>query len=282
MRDVTKLATKSGWTFDAWVEGPADGPLVLLLHGFPQSRHAWTAQLEALAAAGLRVVAPDQRGYSPGARPDPAQVANYAIAHLVADVLEIADVVGGPAARFHLGGIDWGGQVAWAVAAAHPERLLSLNVFSRPHPNAFAAAFDNDEDQQRRSRHHRAFLDPAAGPGLLADDAGAMRRDLAAAGLTAGRIADYLSVVGNPEAMEAALAWYRATGLRIDLPPITVPTLYIWGDQDSSVGRTAAEATGAHVRADYRFEVFEGVGHFSSDQAPERVSALLIDHMGRR
>ncbi len=81
--------------------------------------------------------------------------------------------------------------------------------------------------------------------------------------------------------MEAALAWYRATGLRIALPPTAVPTCLHLGRRDVSVGRAAAEGTAAHVRADYRFEALEGIGHFSSDQAPERVSALLIDHMCR-
>jgi pimeloyl-ACP methyl ester carboxylesterase len=277
--DSTKLTTRSGLTFDAGVAGPADGPLVLLLHGFPQSRHAWTDQLTALAAAGFRAVAPDQRGYSPGARPDPADLANYAIDQLVADVIDIAEACGGPGARFHLAGIDWGGQVAWATAAAHADRLLSLSVLSRPHPNAFTAAFDSDPDQQHRSRHHRAFHDRDTGPMMLADGAASLRQMLTNAGLPPRRVEDYLSVVGNPAAMEAALAWYRATGLRIDLPPITVPTCYLWGDDDVSVGRAAAEGTAAYVSAPYRFELLEGVGHFSSDEAPEQVSAILVDHM---
>jgi pimeloyl-ACP methyl ester carboxylesterase len=277
--DVTKLTTHSGLVFDAGVAGPADGPLVLLLHGFPQSRHAWTDQLTALAATGFRAVAPDQRGYSPGARPDPADLSNYAIDKLVADVVEIAEACGGPGVRLHLAGIDWGGQVAWATAAAHPDRLLSLSVLSRPHPNAFIAAFDADPDQQQRSRHHRAFHDRDTGPTLLADNAAPLRQMLAGAGLWPQRIDDYLSVVGSSEAMEAALAWYRATGLRISLPAITVPTCYIWGEDDVSVGRAAAEGTASHVSAAYRFEPLAGVGHFSSDEAPDRISALLVEHM---
>ncbi len=114
---------------------------------------------------------------------------------------------------------------------------------------------------------------------LLADNAASLRQMLAGAGLWPQRIDDYLSVVGDPAAMEAALAWYRAAGLRIALPPIAVPTCYIWGDDDVSVGRAAAEGTAAHVSAAYRFEPLAGVGHFSSDQAPEQVSALLIEHM---
>ena len=277
--EVARITTRSGLIFDAGIAGPTDGPLALLLHGFPQSRHAWTDQLTALAAAGFRAVAPDQRGYSPGARPDPNDLSNYAIEQLVADVIDIADACGGPGVRFHLAGIDWGGQLAWAAAATHPDRLISLSVLSRPHPNAFVAAFDSDPDQQHRSRHHRAFDDPGTAAMLLADDAAPLRQMLTSAGLPPQRVEDYLSVVGNPGAMEAALAWYRATGLRIDLPPITVPTCYIWGDDDVSVGRAAAAGTAAHVNAPYRFGVLEGIGHFSSDEAPDQVGTLLIDHM---
>src|SRR5579872_4106810 len=201
---VAQITTGSGLTFDAGVAGPEDGPLALLLHGFPQSRHAWTDQLTALAAAGFRAVAPDQRGYSPGARPDPNDLSNYAIEQLVADVIEIAEACGGPGVPFHLAGIDWAGQVAWATAAAHPDRLISLNVLSRPHPNAFIAAFDSDPDQQHRSRHHRAFHDRDTGPKLLADNAAPLREMLAGAGLWPERIDEYLSVVGHPAAMEAA------------------------------------------------------------------------------
>lgn len=145
--------------------GPADGQPVFLLHGFPNSRHSWTAQVEALAEAGYRAIAPDQRGYSKGARP--TAIDDYHVQRIVADVIAMADVVG--ADRFHLVGHDWGGQIAWLAAAQHPARLRSLAVLSRPHPAAFARALDNDEAQANRSRHHRAFLDADMTSRLLAD-----------------------------------------------------------------------------------------------------------------
>src|SRR5262245_53947360 len=144
--------------------GTPSGDLVLLLHGFPLSRHSWRAQLPALAEAGYRAVAPDQRGYSPDVRPDPKRLAQYGIERLVADVLEIADACGPRGAPFHLVGHDWGGQVAWCAAAAHPQRVRSLSVLSRPHPAAFRRAYlENRDDQQQRSRHHRAFHDARTG-----------------------------------------------------------------------------------------------------------------------
>ena len=125
--------------FDALAAGPPAGRLVLLLHGFPQNAHMWRAQLRALAAAGYRAVAVDQRGYSPEARPD--AVAAYTPADLVADTLAFADLLGGTrGARVDLVGHDWGGVVAWHVAAGHPERLRTLTVVSTPHPAALSAA----------------------------------------------------------------------------------------------------------------------------------------------
>src|SRR4051812_12622765 len=122
---MTELIETSQGQFTADVAGPPTGPLVLLLHGFPQSRHSWVAQLPALAAAGFRAVAPDQRGYSPGVRPPPAELTNYAIDRLVADAIELADAAAPPGRPFHLVGHDWGGQVAWCTAAQHPDRIAS-------------------------------------------------------------------------------------------------------------------------------------------------------------
>src|SRR6266849_2919187 len=168
--DSTSIKTRSGLTFTADVLGAAGGPLVLLLHGFPESRHSWRAALPALAAAGYRAVAPDQRGYSPGARPDPADLSNYAFDRLVDDAIEIAAAAGYDGKRFHLVGHDWGGQVSWGVAGKHPERLASLTILSRPHPSSFLRALlKEDGDQKHRSRHHRAFLDPGTAK-LLLDD----------------------------------------------------------------------------------------------------------------
>lgn len=281
MRQLHKIRTRAGLTFDAWKEGPADGPLVLLLHGYPQSRHTWRAQVPALAAAGYLAVAPDQRGYSPGARPDPADLANYHYDRLVGDVLDIAEALGAGERRFHLVGHDWGGQVAWGVAARHADRLASLAILSRPHPTAFVAALQAaDGDQKHRSRHHRAFLNPDTGRLLLEEGARRLRRNLAEAGVPAAAVEDYVGVLGNAAAMEAALAWYRAQeGLRVSLGPIDVPVLYLWGDADATVGRTAAEGTRAQIRAPFRFVELPGIGHFITDQVPAEVDALLLEHL---
>jgi pimeloyl-ACP methyl ester carboxylesterase len=229
--EVCHFLASSGLTFTADAAGPAAGALVLLLHGFPESRHSWRTALPALAQAGYRAVAPDQRGYSPGARPDPADLANYAFDKLVADAVGIADAAGASGKPFHLVGHDWGGQVSWGVADKHPERLASLTILSRPHPQSFRRALlKEDGDQKHRSRHHRAFLDPATGGMLLADNARRLREGLFGQGVPAAALEEHLSVLGNPAAIEAALAWYRANqGLVADIGTIKVPTLYNYG-----------------------------------------------------
>jgi pimeloyl-ACP methyl ester carboxylesterase len=281
MPELEKITIAPALTFDALTAGKPGAPLVLLLHGFAESMHCWRAQVAALADAGYRALAPSQRGYSHRARPDVSDSANYHIDRLMDDAMAISAASGYGDRRFHLVGHDWGGSIAWALADRFPERLASLSVLSRPHPNAFNRALQMlDGDQAHRSRHHKAFLEPGAADLLLADDAKWLRERLAAAGVPASAIEQHLSVLGNKDAMEAALAWYRARGaIRTPLGPIRVPTLYIWGDADDTVGRMAAEGTVDFVAAPYRFEVLPGVGHFAADQVPGRVSELLLQHV---
>jgi pimeloyl-ACP methyl ester carboxylesterase len=277
-----EVATAPGLVFDVSVAGDPAAPLVLLLHGFAVSRHLYDAQVPALAAAGLFAAAPNQRGYSAGARPDPAQPANYDIELLIGDALALVAALGHGGKRFHLVGHDWGGSLAWEIAARHPERLGSLTMLSRPHPGAFARALRDDPEQPHRSRHHKAFLEPDAVPKLLAEDAAWVRRRHAAQGVPPAATAKHLGVLGTPAAMAAALAWYRARGtVHRPIGPVTVPTLFLWGDADDTVGRMAAEGTADFIAAPYRFEVLPGVGHYAPDQVPGRVTALLLEHLAR-
>jgi pimeloyl-ACP methyl ester carboxylesterase len=268
-------------TFDAITAGEAGAPLVLLLHGFAESMHCWCAQVASLGEMGYRAIAPGQRGYSPGARPDPREFSHYLIDRLMDDAMAIVAASGYGEARFHLVGHDWGGSIAWGLADRHHARLASLTILSRPHPNAFNRALQMiDGDQAKRSKHHKAFLEPDAADVVLADDAKWLRDRLSANGVPAEAIAAHLAVLGNKEAMEAALAWYRARGaIRGPLGPIRVPTLYIWGDADDTVGRVAAEGTKDFIAAPHQFEILPGVGHFAADQAPDRVCELLLAHV---
>lgn len=270
--------------FVAEAAGPDDGPLVLLLHGYPQTAHTWQHQLPALGNAGYRAVAPNQRGYSPGARPDGVEA--YHVDRLVADVLGMADALGHD--RFHLVGHDWGGAVSWLVAATAPDRLASLSVLSRPHPFAFRRALKETEDQAHRSRHHKAFQNPDTERLLLEDGGRRLRKGLADNHVPDEAIEAYLDILGDPSALTGALNWYRAalgdlsrgSSVPTDaLGAISVPTLYIWGDADASVGPDAARWTADFVMAPYRLETLEGIGHFSTDQVPATVSELIVGHI---
>jgi pimeloyl-ACP methyl ester carboxylesterase len=266
-------------TFRARVAGPDDGRLVLLLHGFPQSSYEWRSQLAALAGAGYRAVAPDQRGYSPGARPE--GVEHYATAHLVADVIAIADWLG--AHQVDLVGHDWGGAVAWLLAARYPERLRSLTVVSTPHPAAlYSAIADGKGDQQQRSQYMEVFRQEGTAEDLLlANDAFGLRQLYEASGLPADAGDEYVRLLAEPGAMTAALNWYRAMSPAeaSGLPLVTTPTLYVWSDADIALGREAAEATAQYVEGPYRFEVLHDVSHWVPEAAPDQLNALLLEHL---
>src|ERR1700756_526310 len=283
MPSLIRITTSPHLTFDALAAGENDAPLVLMLHGFAESMHCWRAQAAALADMGYRAVAPSQRGYSPLARPDPSDHPSYHIDRLMDDAMAIVAASGYADKRFHLAGHDWGGSIAWALADRYPQRIASLTILSRPHPNAFNRALAlPDGEQAQRSRHHKAFLEPDAGAKVLAEDARWLRERHAAASLPPAATERHLGVIGHPAALEGALAWYRARGaIRGPLGPTRVPTLYIWGDADDTVGRAAAEGTRDFIAAPFSFEVLAGVGHFAADQAPERVSELLLRHVAR-
>ncbi len=265
------------YTFSALADGPLDGDLVLLLHGFPETSYEWRAQIPVLAAAGHRVVAPDQRGYAEGARP--ANVDDYGIEALVGDAVGFVDALG--ASTCHLVGHDWGGAVAWVFAVLHPDRLRSLTAVSTPHPTPFGTSIREGE-QKEKSAYMDTFRAEGAEEMFLADDGAMMRRALAAFGMhDTDPVDEYYRVLSQPGAMTGALNWYRANHIGaggLELPAVTVPTMYVWSTDDQALGREAAEATAAWVTGPYRFEVLEGVSHWLPEEVPDVLNALLLDH----
>ncbi|HYD09589.1 MAG TPA: alpha/beta hydrolase [Acidimicrobiales bacterium] len=257
--------------------GPEDGEPVLLLHGFPQTSHSWRHQLEALAAAGYRAVAPDQRGYSPGARPE--AVEDYRISLLVSDVVGIADALGFD--TFHLVGHDWGAGVAWQVAGNHQARLRTLTILSVPHPRAFGRAIQGDggADQAERSSYMQTFRQEGSEDLFVKDGAAGLRAMYASSGLT--DVEPYVAVLADRAAMRAALNWYRAAGIDSarELGEITMPTLFIWSTNDPALGPDAARWTEEYVVGPYRFEILEGVSHWIAEEAPDRTNELLLEHL---
>lgn len=266
-----------GLVFDALAAGPQTGELVVLLHGFPQTSACWMRLLPTLAAAGYRAVAPDQRGYSPGARP--IRVQDYRLRQLVADVLAIADWLG--AARIHLVGHDWGGVVAWRLAGSHPDRVGTLAAVSTPHPGAFARALIGG--QALRSAYLPVFRIPGLAELLLgARRQWGLRRLLAHDGLDAEWIDSYTRALAQPGALSAALAWYRAaTPFSLRAARVQVPTLYVWGSGDAALGPRAAVTTGRWVTGAYQFNVLPGAGHWLPEQHAEKLGHLLLEHLQR-
>ncbi len=257
--------------------GPADGPGVLLLHGFPQLSLEWTAQLAALGAAGYHAVAPDQRGYAASNRPE--AVAAYAMDELVADVVAMLDALGWE--RAHLVGHDWGGSVAWHVAGRHPDRLRSLTIASTPHPLAMSRVLATSASQQEKSGYMQLFRQEGTAEDLLlADDAAVLRAVYRGLPTTETYVAHFR----ERPALTAALNWYR-TMRRDDgekTGTIRVPTLYVWGEDDFALGREVAEATGGLVEGEYTFVPLAGAGHWLPEASADELNALLLDHLRRR
>jgi pimeloyl-ACP methyl ester carboxylesterase len=263
--------------FDADAAGPAGGDLVLLLHGFPQTKRSLRFQVEALGAAGYRAVAVDQRGFSPGARP--AGVEAYRTDRLTADVLAMADALG--AHRFHLVGHDFGAVIGWQVAARHGDRLATYNSLSVGHPLAYVEALAaSDGDQLQRSGYFEWFIKPETDAELGSYDS--LHALYLAAGLTEEDAVAYATHLGSPEAIGSGLNWYRASGVHqiTDLSPVTVPVLFIWSTEDPALGPASAYGTASQVAGPYRFEVIEGVDHWLPEHATERVNELLLEHLG--
>jgi pimeloyl-ACP methyl ester carboxylesterase len=229
-----------------------------------------------LADAGFRVVAPTQRGYAASARP--TSVAAYRLDELVADVLALADELG--RTRFRVVGHDWGGVVAWALGAAHPDRVQDLAVLATPHPAALVGSLWRSP-QALRSAYVALFRTPRLPEHLLtARDGAVLRRALQRSGLPPTWADRYTAALSSPEALAGALAWYRAStpgGLR-SIGEVTVPTLYVWADGDAALGRTAAEGTEDHVSGRYRFVRLRGVSHWIPETAAAETAELVLDH----
>ena len=270
--DQTTVVRANGeLVFDVLTAGPEDGQVVLFLHGFPHSAQMWRPQLEALAEADYRAVAFDQRGYSPGARPE--SVDDYKIDHLIDDALAVAGD-----RPFHVVGHDFGGVVGWHLAGKHPDRIRSLTALSVPHPLAFVTALASPaSDQRSRSAYIGLFRQPDVAEETLLG--GGLTAMLMASGYP-GDIGERVDAMSQPGALTGALNWYRAIGLDLvrGVGRITVPTLYIWSTGDLALAREGAEACQRHVDGPYRFEVLD-VTHWIPEEVPDVLNRLLLEHL---
>ncbi len=252
------------------------GEPVILLHGFPETSHMWVDLLARLEAAGYRCMAPDQRGYSPGARPDGIQ--NYRYEDMASDVIALADAWG--VDKFHLVGHDWGAGAGWSAVALYPERIVSWSALSVPHVGAFGRAIREDADQAQRSTYVTFFQDPGvAEAALSANDFAGLKNIWSASSEEERR--EYLSVFTQPGALTGALNWYRGSG---GIEPsdafgdVETPTLLIWGNQDSAIGRAAVENSAQFMKGPYTFVELDA-GHWLIQEKFEAVSDAIMAHL---
>ena len=264
----------------AVTSGPPDGPVVILLHGFPEFWYSWHKQIESLASAGFRVIVPDQRGYNLSSKPRGA--ANYALSHLTSDVLAIADQL--HAEKFFLAGHDWGAAVAWSVALLHPQRIAKLAILNVPHPSVMRRYLASNRRQLRRSWYmfffQLPFLPEAA---FTAFNYRLGVRSLVRSSrpntFSSEDLALYRSAWSQPHAPTSMINWYRAAfRFRTKFPDSTVhvPTRILWGERDAFL---LAEMAHDSLRYCDSAELytFANASHWLQHEEHARVSELLID-----
>lgn len=277
------LALPTGLRLHVVEAGPADAPLCVLLHGWPESSYAWRHQIAPLAAAGLRVVAPDQRGY--GRSDKPRGIGAYRLDRLAADVVDVIQALGRE--RAHVVGHDWGGNVAWYLAAAWPERVERLAILNVPHPAVMLRHLRTNPAQMRRSWYMFYFQLPGLPEWSLRRRDWRNLKRILRGGSRRGTFSDaeldrYAADWARPGAMRSSLHWYRAAFRRRPPRPaswrVRAPTRIVWGPEDLALGREMVEPSAALCeRADVVW--IDGAGHWVQHEEPERVSALLVDHL---
>lgn len=280
---ATRIVEANGFAFAVDEVGEGDR-LALCLHGFPESRFSWRAQMPVLAELGYRVWAPDLRGYGE-TEPKPRDVDSYRMERLLEDVAALIDAAG--AREVMLVAHDWGAAVAWTFAARKVRPLSRLVIMNVPHPAVFADVLRRSPKQMLRSWYMAFFQIPRLPERmLLAKDAQAIRQAFSGMAKDKSRFSNavldrYAQDAQRPGAMTGMINWYRAAARHPDFmrepwAKIEIPTLVIWGEADAALGLETLEGTEAYV-ADLQIKRLPGVSHWVQQEAPEAVNSLLVD-----
>lgn len=263
-----------GVTLSVLDEG--EGPAVLLLHGFPDSSYVWRKQVPALLGAGLRVIAPDLRGFGESDRP--GSVEDYGVVHSVRDAIVILDALGIERAR--VVGHDFGAAVAWAFAALAPDRVDRLVAMSVGHPNTTR---ERTIEQREKAWYQLFFQFTDVAEGLLQRDDWTLMREILR---DDGDVDRYLADLARPGALTAALNWYRANlspQRELEggpsLPAVAAPTLGMWSSEDNYLTEIRMIRSAEHVTGPWRYERIEGASHWLQLDRPDEVNALLVDFL---
>jgi len=285
MADLPRLEDlcfeRDGVRLHAVAAGPKDGPLVILLHGFPEFWYSWRKQIGPLSEAGFRVVAPDQRGDTLSSKLP--EIADYAVSNLTADVIFIADQLG--AQRFHLAGHDWGAAVAWATALQYPGRLKKLAILNVPHPSVFLRTVRTNPRQMLRSWYMAFFQLPRIPESRFsANHFAEGTKSLVASSrpgtFTPGDLEQYRKAWSNPGTVTAMINWYRAFFRKrpaLPDPHVHVPTRILWGRRDMFLLAEMAQESVAFCDS-AELTYFPEATHWLQHEEPEAVNAALIEH----
>jgi pimeloyl-ACP methyl ester carboxylesterase len=274
MSERIREFANDGYVFPVRDEGPIDGEIVVLLHGFPQTSKSWDAVTAGLNAAGYRTLVFDQRGYTPTARPRGRFA--YRISALVGDVAALVATVG---SSVHLVGHDWGAIVAWATAAARPDLVRTLTAVSVPHSRAYLRSLLSST-QAFKSYYIAVFQIPWLADTVLRRFPKLTDRLFADGGMGAAALRQVHSDVIESGALTPAINWYRALPFSSPryLQRVTRPTTYVWSADDIALGRRCAQLCERYVTGPYRFEVVDG-SHWIPEEKPEFVRDLIVDRI---
>ena len=279
IRQYVRTFTHDGLEFQYLELGRPDQEAVILLHGFPQNAQTWLPVMEELSSKGYRVLALNQRGYSPNATPLPFW--QYRLSKLMSDAVALIAAADG--IKVHLVGHDLGAEVAWNVAAAYPDLVQSLTAVSSPHPRALSRAFLTS-DQALRSWYISFFQLPLIPEWTLRARDGAIAvRLLEKTGMPRASAERYTQrLLEAPHALAGAIDWYRAfaltPGLSLGTPPVSIPTRYIWGSNDVVVSRVGSDYTARYVKGPYDFKILDGTSHWVPEEAPRELAELIASH----
>lgn len=249
------------------------GDLVIFLHGFPESSIIWEETMKKCASKGYRCIAPDQRGYSQGARPEGYE--NYAVKTLAEDVFKLAGTE-----EIHLVGHDFGAVVGWTAVAMHPERIKSWTALSVPYWPAYFWAIQNDPEQQKKGAYVKMFQEPGKPEQILAADNYAALRKLWT-GFDEKIINEYLGIFSSENALTSVVNWYRALFMvdsGIQYGDVHTPTMFIWGNQDLAIGRAGVEKSHEYMKGEYQFKELNA-GHWLTEFNEPEISDLIINHI---
>ena len=273
------IVEANGLSFVIDTRGDRTGIPVMLLHGFPESAAMWDRFMDELTVNGYYAIAPNQRGYSAGARPE--SVEQYQLKYLTSDILAIADKL--ELEQFHLIGHDWGALVGWQVAAETPERVLSYGAISVPHIDALIKAYREDTMQYDASAYVRFFQKNLLPEFMIAKSDYELLRSIWSQH-KAAEVEHYIDIFGQETALKSVLNWYRANfSLFVNgsnTGKVKVPVTFIWGNQDHALKRSGVDDTKNYVEGEYTFIEINS-GHWIIQEKYQELSTHLLEHLAK-